>query len=69
MKYCGCKEIDVLVRKMVRDGWTYSRGGKHGKLRDRFSRVFLTVPVSPSDYRAVLNFKRDLRRLCRSSAN
>lgn len=62
MKYCGCKEIDALVKTLVRDGWTFQRGGKHGKLRGPSGKLTLTVPRSPGDHRAFLNFNRDVRR-------
>jgi hypothetical protein len=60
MKYCSCKEINALVKMLVREGWLFFRGGKHGKLRRPSGKVTLTVPNSPSDHRAFLNFKRDV---------
>lgn len=63
MKYSACKEIDALIKTLVRDGWAYHRGGKHGKLLVPSSKRTLTVPNSPSDYRAYWNFKRDVRHL------
>ena len=62
MKYCSSKEIDALVRQLVRQGWLFTRGKKHGRLRPPCGHPALTIPSTPSDCRAVLNFKRDLRR-------
>lgn len=62
MKYCSSKEIDQLIRKLVRQGWSFRRGGKHGRLTDPGGRLTLTVAKSPSDYRSLDNFRRDLRR-------
>ncbi len=61
MKYCRHPEIDRLVSQLVQDGWLFQSGGKHGKLKTPQGRQTLTVPRSPSDHRAWLNFRRDAR--------
>lgn len=63
MKYCSCKMIDQLVKGLVRQGWIYSRGGKHGRLSPPNGQATLSVPRTPSDYRAFLNFRRDVRQV------
>lgn len=63
MKYSSDKQIHVLVRKLVRDDWEFVRGGKHGRLRSPEGLAILTVPGSPSDSRAFLNFRQDVRRV------
>lgn len=60
MKYSSEKKIDGLVRKLVKAGWLFTRGGKHGRLQPPSGHA-LTVPCSPSDRRAYLNFRRDVR--------
>ncbi len=62
MKYCSCKMIDQLVKDLIRQGWIYSRGSKHGRLSPPKGRATLSVPCTPSDYRAFLNFRRDIRQ-------
>lgn len=62
MKYSSNKELAEFVRCLVRSGWSYHRGGRHGKLTSPTGR-HLTVPCSPSDRRALQNFKRDIRHL------
>lgn len=62
MRYSGCKEIDSLVRSLVRSGWTFRRGGKHGRVRSPDGKASVTVPSTPSDWRSSRNFVRDLRR-------
>lgn len=62
MKYCAMKEIDSLVKGLVRQGWSFQKGGKHGRLRAPSGRATLTVPATPSDRRAFLNFRRDVRQ-------
>ena len=61
MRYCGDKDIDRLIIELVRQGWTYSRG-RHGKLRPPDGQFVVTVPCTPSDHRALLNLKRDIRQ-------
>ena len=63
MKYCTCKMIDQLVKGLIRQGWIFSRGGKHGRLSPPNGWRTLSVPRTPSDYRAFLNFRRDVRRV------
>lgn len=62
MKYSGCREIDGIVRSLVRSGWTYRRGRKHGRALSPDGRVSVTVPGTPSDWRSSKNFVRDVRR-------
>lgn len=62
MQYCSDKDMNQLVKRMVRTGWTFERG-KHGKLRYPTGIGFITFPRTPSDHRSLLNFRRDVRRL------
>ena len=61
MKYCGAKEINTLIRQLVLNGWVFRRGGKHGRLTAPAGKPTLTVPNSPSDRRALLNFRKDIQ--------
>lgn len=61
MKYSAAKEINTLVQKLVKDGWTYWRGGRHGRLQAPSGHPTLTIACTPSDRRAFQNFRRDLR--------
>jgi hypothetical protein len=65
MKYSCAKDIDCLVRQHVDGGWTYRRGRKHGTLSPPAGGPRVTVPGTPSDWRALRNFERDLRRAYR----
>lgn len=62
MQYCKDKDINQLVKDMVRNGWIFE-WGKHGKLRSPTGKGFITVPKTPSDYRCLTNIRRDIRRL------
>lgn len=61
MKYCASKDINRLVKGLIRQGWCFRRGGKHGRLSSPDGRAKLSVPSTPSDHRAFLNFRRDVR--------
>ena len=65
MKYSSCKDIDCVVKRLVRAGWTFNHSGKHGKLIPPSKKLFLTVPLSPSDSNSFKNFLSDVRRLQR----
>lgn len=62
MRYSNNKEVAAAVRELVNRGWQYMRGKKHGKIIAPNGRK-LAVPGTPSDWRASMNFQRDVRRL------
>jgi hypothetical protein len=62
MQYCKCDKTNAAVKKMLKLGWTFSWGGKHGKLKAPIGGKTLTVAWSPSSSRSFLCFKRDVRR-------
>jgi hypothetical protein len=68
MKYCSAKDIDQLVRRLLRQGWSFHRRAKHGQLRSPVGQATLCVPSTPSDRRAFLNFRRDVRRVLELNA-
>lgn len=61
--YSCDKEINNVVARLVRAGWTFSRG-KHGKLRAPGRMRFVTISSTPSDHRTLQNLLRDIRRHC-----
>lgn len=62
-KYSSDKELNKLVRKLVAKGWAYERRRKHGFLNSSDKQFKTSVPGSPSDRRAFINFKQDIYRL------
>ena len=64
MLYSRCKSLNDFVRGLVQEpNWTLlPKKSKHYCLRHA-SGYKLPIPFSPSDRRAVLNFKADARRL------
>ncbi|MCB1958995.1 MAG: hypothetical protein KDE68_00465 [Rhodocyclaceae bacterium] len=65
MKYSKDKQIAALVRDLIQNGWHYRTGRRHGKLTCPTGRT-LSVPCTPSDRRAFLNFRRDVLHLTKS---
>ncbi|URD67279.1 hypothetical protein LNQ82_08825 [Conchiformibius steedae DSM 2580] len=55
-------KINGLVAEKVRGGWQVRKGKKH-KILIAPSGQRVAIPATPSDYRAFLNFSRDVRRL------
>lgn len=62
MKYSSHKDIDKRVRALLRIGWSFTRGTKHGKLRTPSGRVIVTVSVTPSCRNALQLFNSHVRR-------
>lgn len=61
MKYSSNKEINQQVRKLMKAGWQFHKGRKHGRLTPPGGGGSITISSSPSDYRAIHNFRRDIR--------
>lgn len=61
-KYSNDKDINKEVRMLMRLGWKYHRGKKHGAIVDP-NGMRLIIPGTPSDRRALYNFKRDVRHM------
>lgn len=61
-KYSSDKNINVLVQQLLKQSRWRIRQGRHAVLITPTGKR-LAVPSSPSDHRAFLNFKHDVRRL------
>jgi hypothetical protein len=62
MKYSKDRAISDFVSSLIRSGWEYHMGGRHGKLVSPEGRR-MSVPCTPSDHRAFKNFRSDIRKL------
>ncbi len=63
-KYSNNKDINKAVKELIRSGWEplSKTKGKHLKILAPNGK-WLTVPTSPSDVRAVTNFKKQARQI------
>lgn len=61
MKYSCSKDIDLIVRRHIDSGWRYQRGKKHGSLVPPTGWPRVVIPGTPSDWRSLRNFERDLK--------
>jgi hypothetical protein len=62
-KYSRDKNIDKIVRELLVEGWSPTRKKGHWQLKPPMSDKIQTVPLTPSDGRAYLNFKSDIKRI------
>jgi len=62
-RYSSSKDINLLIRSLLAEGWSYQSGRSHGRIRPPEGRGFVSVPCTPSDYRAFDNFLHAVRRL------
>lgn len=62
MRYSTNQSIDSLVNQLVKTGWLYDRRRKHGRLRPPGGYPAITVPCTPSDFRAFFNFRKEVRQ-------
>jgi hypothetical protein len=67
-KYSSNKEINQIVKGLVKKNWQFKFGSKHGRIESPVGIKF-TVPKSPSDWRAAMNFQRDIARLNQQVVN
>ena len=61
MKYSHNKDINCMVKQLIKEGWIALRKSGHTRIQSPSGRK-LTVSSTPSDVRAVNNFKSDIRR-------
>ena len=62
IKYSSDKDINKMVRKLIRKGWTIKPGKKHRSVVSPGGRC-VAIPSPPSDYRASKNFSQQVRSL------
>lgn len=65
MRYSTDPRIDEIVRRLVLAGWPIEPGSRHYRLATPDKRTRLTVPGSPSDGRAFLNWLAQSKRCLR----
>jgi hypothetical protein len=61
-KYSKDKDVDSLVNELLDKGWQPLKRKRHWQVVSP-TGIKLTIPVTPSDGRAFLNFRGDVRRV------
>jgi len=61
-EYSTDERVNAIARRMVASGWERLRNNGHWRIRSPDGRVTVTVPRTPSDHRAGLNWISNLRR-------
>lgn len=67
MKFSSDKDINEFARSLVKSGWRFKRGRKHGKLLAPDSREMVVIPSTPSNKRALQEVESIVRKIDRHS--
>lgn len=67
MRFSSDKDIDRFAKRLVRHGWRFKQGKKHGKLLAPGSRGMVVVPSTPSKRRALQEMVSLVNRIERPS--
>jgi len=65
-RYTTNKDWNVVIKRLIRNGWIYQRGGKHGRLVPPNGARTVTVSNSPSDRRSLKNFLCLVKQIVRA---
>ncbi|MDB2386491.1 hypothetical protein N9W21_04020 [Shewanella sp.] len=61
-KYSNNKEINSLVKRLIKNGWQILNRKKHALLIAPSGKR-MPIPSTPSDYRAWYNFSHDIKHI------
>ncbi len=65
MKFSSDKDINLYTKHLVRDGWKFKRGKKHGKLFAPRSQGMVVIPSTPSKRRSLQEMVSTVSRIKR----
>lgn len=63
MKFSSDKDINLYTKHLVRHGWIFKRGRKHGKLFSPDSREMVVIPSTPSKRRSLQEMLSTVSRI------
>jgi|3_EtaG_2_1085321.scaffolds.fasta_scaffold00060_11 hypothetical protein len=63
MKFSSDKDINSFAMHLVKSGWRFKRGKKHGKLMAPRSQHMVVIPSTPSKKRALKEMESLVRRI------
>lgn len=61
--YSSDKELNKLVKELVAEGWTFSKGNGHGKVKTPCGKRIISVSSSPSSHRAISAMRTRIARI------
>ena len=62
MRYTSNKDINKLIKRLIRNNWEFKHRSKHGRIISPDGALRITVSKSPSDHRSLQNFQREVRK-------
>lgn len=62
------KDIRKVVSRLIQRGWDLKKGKKHHSIVAPWGKK-LAIPCTPSDYRAIHNFRKDIKKLANKGLN
>lgn len=62
MKYSSNKDVHQFICALIKHGWKFQKRRKHGVLIEPVKSVKIFISTSPSDWRALLKIKQDIRQ-------
>lgn len=62
-KYSSNKDTHQLIQTLTKLGWTFNRRSKHSEIWSPNKEQRLFISVSPSDKRAYMKLKSNLKKL------
>lgn len=61
-KYSSNKDIHQFIQKLIKLGWIFNRRSKHSEIWSPDKKQRLFISVSPSDKRAYMKLKSNLKK-------
>lgn len=67
--YSSDKDVNKIVKELVAEGWTFSKGNGHGKVKTPCGKRITSVSSSPSSHRAISAMRTRIARIKKELSN
>lgn len=67
--YSSDKDLNKLVKELLAEGWTFSKGNGHGKIKTPCGRRVVSVSSSPSSHRVIKAMRTNIARIKKELAH
>lgn len=61
MRYTSSKDLNKFIVSLIKMGWCFEHGGKHGKLKSPWTGKKYPVSLTPSDRNVLKQVRRSLK--------